>query len=78
MSCFYCKGALEKSTTEYVEKQGSVIVIIENVPCEKCTQCGEAYFSTEVARKLNEILDSVKSISTRLTVAVVDYAEKAA
>lgn len=53
MRCHFCKGNLEKSTTEYVEKIGSFIVVIENIPCDKCTQCGEAYFSDETFGKLS-------------------------
>ena len=78
MCCHFCKGNLEQSTTEFVEKQGNVIIVIENIPCEKCAQCGEAYFSSETAIKIDEILDSIKSISSLLTVTVIDYAEKVA
>ncbi len=78
MICHFCKGELETSTTEYIEKQGNVVVIIENIPCEKCRQCGETYFSTAVAEKINDILDSAKNISSMLTVTVVDYSEAAA
>ena len=43
MRCHFCRGNLEKSTTEFMEKTDNFIVVIENIPCEKCTQCGEAY-----------------------------------
>lgn len=78
MRCHFCKGNLEKSTTEYIEKNYNYIVVIENVPCEKCTQCGEAYFSDEVAEKIEKILDSMQQISSYLTITVVDYENTAA
>ena len=54
------------------------IVVIENIPCEKCSQCGEAYFSDEVAEKIEKILDSIQQISSSLTITVIDYMHTAA
>ena len=71
MTCFFCRGNAEQTTTEYIEKIDNFVVVIKNVPCEKCTQCGEEYFS-------NEILDSVKTFSSTLTVTVIDYIDTAA
>lgn len=78
MRCHFCRGNLEKSTTEFIEKMDNFIVVIENIPCEKCTQCGEAYFTDEVAGKIEQILDSIKMISSSLTVTVIDYTNTAA
>ncbi len=78
MRCYFCKGNLEESTTEYIEKIDNFIVVIENIPCEKCSQCGEAYFSDEVAEKIEKILDSIQQISSSLTITVIDYMHTAA
>ena len=78
MRCHFCRGNLEKSTTEFMEKMDNFIIVIENIPCEKCTQCGEAYFTDEVAGKIEQILDSIKMISSSLTVTVIDYTNTAA
>ena len=78
MRCHFCRGNLEKSTTEFMDKMDNFIVVIENIPCEKCTQCGEAYFTDEVAEKIEQILDSIKMISSSLTVTVIDYTNTAA
>ena len=71
--CTFCGGKTELSVTEYIEKQGNYIVIIKNVPCKKCSQCGEEYFSTEVIEALEKILDTIEYISSELTVTVIDY-----
>ncbi len=78
MRCHFCKGNLEESTTEFIEKIDNFIVVIENIPCEKCSQCGEAYFSDEVAEKIEKILDSIQQISSSLTITVIDYMHTAA
>ncbi len=54
MNCTFCGGIVKNDTTEYIEKQGNYIVVIKNVPCEKCEQCGEVYFSNEVALMLEK------------------------
>ena len=76
--CTFCGGNLEKTFTDYVEKMGNYVVVIRNVPCEKCHQCGEEYFSTAVAQKIELILDSIQMISSEITVTVIDYDSKAA
>ena len=73
MKCSFCGGAEIAATTEYVEKQGNLIVVIKNVPCMKCEQCGEEYFSTEVIKVIERILDMIQNISSELTVTVIDY-----
>ncbi len=73
MNCTFCGGIVKNDTTEYIEKQGNYIVVIKNVPCEKCEQCGEVYFSNEVALMLEKILDTIQYISSEITVTVIDY-----
>ena len=66
MTCFFCRGNAEQTTTEYIEKIDNFVVVIKNVPCEKCTQCGEEYFSNETVETLEKILDSVKTFSSSI------------
>ena len=41
MKCFLCKGDTVKSTTTYMTAYKNCYIIIKNVPCQKCSQCGE-------------------------------------
>lgn len=76
--CVYCGGSLQKSMTDCVEKIDNYVIVIKNVPCEKCNQCGEEYFSTAVAEKIESILDSIQKISSEITVTVIDFSSQAA
>ena len=49
--CVYCGGSLQESTMDYVEKIDNYVIVIKNVPCKKCNQCGEEYFSPQAAKK---------------------------
>ena len=71
MTCFLCKGDVEKSTTTYMTEYKSCYIIIKNVPCTKCTQCGEEFLNGVTLQKIERILESFKSMLTEI--AVIDY-----
>lgn len=71
MTCFFCKGKMENSTTTFMVQLESCIVIVKNVPCFKCDQCGEESFSFEVTKRLEKIIDKCKEALTEI--AVVNY-----
>ncbi len=60
-----------KTTTTYMADCDGVIVIIKNVPCEECEQCGERYYSTDVILRIDAIIESAKKMMQE--VAILDY-----
>ena len=44
------------------------IIIVKNVPSQVCKQCGDVTYNDEVAKKLEEIVNSVKDAITEITV----------
>lgn len=71
MTCFLCKGNIEKTTTTYMTEYNNCFIIIKNVPCTKCTQCGEEYLNGVTLQKIETILKKVKSMLTEI--AIIDY-----
>lgn len=51
------------------------MIVIKNVPCMECEQCGEKFYTDEVAAKLEVMVDYAKKMMQE--VAVVDYAKVA-
>lgn len=51
------------------------IIIIKNVPCEECDQCGEKYYLDEVAKQLESLVNAAKQLMQE--VAVTDYSRAA-
>ena len=45
MKCFKCDAKMEKGTTTNVTDLGNCLVIIRNVPCYKCTECDEFFYT---------------------------------
>lgn len=71
MKCFSCKEEMKNSTTTHFVDLKTCIVIIKHVPCMECEQCGEKYYTDEVAERLNEIVQAVSKLMTEI--AVVEY-----
>ena len=74
--CMYCKcKTIISSLTTHVVNYKNCIIIIKNVPCEECEQCGEKYYSDEVAMKLEYLVNTAKQLMQE--VAVIDYSKAA-
>ena len=57
-------------TTHFVQVQ-NCIIIVKNVPCSKCSQCGEVVYSGTVAHRLESIVEELERSITEI--AVVNY-----
>ena len=54
--CSFCKGKLYEGKTEFVTKVGGRMISIKDVPAYVCENCGEAYFTPEISRKIDEVM----------------------
>jgi len=54
--CSFCKEKLFKGKTEFVAKVGSEVISLKGVPAYICEECGEAYYSPEISRKIDKIM----------------------
>lgn len=72
MRCLTCKnGTMNESVTTYFAQLNNCYVIIENVPCMKCEQCGEEFFTASVLEKIDDILDQLEKIASKIF--IMDY-----
>lgn len=77
MTCFFCKGNMIDSKTNYfLTLDSGMMVIIKNVPCHRCAQCGEISYDGEVAAQLERIVETMKNAI--MEVAIVNYPDKVA
>lgn len=68
----YCKcDTLKNSTTTHVVNYKGCIIIVKNVPCEECEQCGAKYYTNDVIDKLEQIVNSAKQLKQE--VSIFDY-----
>jgi len=76
MTCFFCKGTLADSHANHFVDLESSMIIIKNVPCKKCEQCGEVAYNGITMRRIEQIVKTLKNSLTEI--AVVNYTDKAA
>lgn len=65
-----------KSTEAFFTEVKKHYVIIKNVPCYKCENCGEVFYTMSVTEKINEILDKIE-LAINTEVYVCDYTKVA-
>ncbi len=76
MNCLVCKdGTMIESFETYFAKLKTGYMIIENVPCMRCKQCGEVIFSMSVLEKLEDLIAAYEKIQSKIF--IVDYRQAA-
>lgn len=74
--CIFCRSATTiPSTTTHVVNYKNCIIVIKNVPCLECDQCGEKYYTDEVAEKLEAIVNAERQLMQEI--AVIDFNQAA-
>ena len=74
--CMFCKcETVAPSLTTHVVNYNGAIIVIKNVPCEECEQCGEKFYTDDVAEKLEKMVNAAKQMMQEI--AVLDYSKVA-
>jgi len=58
--CSLCKGNINKGKTDLTLKKENVIISVKEIPAFICENCGEAYFTPEVSRKLDDVMSNLE------------------
>lgn len=66
--CFYCKGNMIDDFSNYMMDVDGRFIIVHNVPCHKCSQCGEVSYSEEVVARLEEIVAKLKEVLIEMAI----------
>ena len=74
--CMFCKcDTVTPSLTTHVVNYNCTNIVIKNVPCEECEQCGEKFYTDDVAEKLEKMVNAAKQMMQEI--AVLDYSKVA-
>ena len=72
MNCLICRdGVMKEGTGTYFSTRAHCYVIIENVPCHICAQCGEIVYAASVMEKIDEILERIEKVASKIF--IMDY-----
>lgn len=69
--CFMCKGNMENEYINYMLDMDGHFIIIKNVTCHICNQCGEVSYSGETMARIESIVNVLKENLTE--VAIVEF-----
>ena len=76
MKCLICKAdSMVSDRSTYFAQLPDCYVIIENVPCKKCTQCGEVVYSASVMEKIDDLLKTVQALASKIL--IMDFSRAA-
>jgi len=69
--CAFCKGEYENGFTTYAVTLGDSVIVVKNVPCLMCNQCGEVSYIGSVYNRLEQIIGALRDSVTE--VAIIKY-----
>ena len=73
--CEYCNTQLngaEKSVNVYRHRTDKHF-IFEQVPAQVCPRCGERYFSAEVAREMDHLMQTTSSPTQTINIPLISW-----
>lgn len=75
MKCMKCGMEAYKSTTSEAIEMEFGLLVIRNIPCYKCEECDEVFYTGDVVQKIEEITNRAKQLMQEIT--VIDFAKAA-
>ena len=66
MKCMKCVKPSYKSATSEAIELGFGLLVIRNIPCYKCEECDEIYYTGDVVLKIEEIIEETKKLMDTL------------
>ncbi|OGY22759.1 MAG: hypothetical protein A2172_05315 [Candidatus Woykebacteria bacterium RBG_13_40_15] len=73
--CYFCKGTTQIKNIDVDFRWEGELHVIKDVPVEICNQCGERYYSAEVSKKIDKLVQSNEKPEQVLKVPVLNYSE---
>lgn len=73
--CPFCGGELRERVVTYPQSYQGKVYILENVPAEVCSQCGEVLLRPKVLERMQQLVWSGVSPKRTAQVPVYDLAE---
>ena len=77
MKCMFCGGKVQKRRVTFTYEEDDKHLLVENVPAEVCTACGEKTYSPEVTDELLRFGREDVKPKKIIKVPVFDFAERA-
>lgn len=73
MKCTFCGGELKKTTVTFSYEEDDIYILVEHVPAELCSQCGERLYTPEVTEALLHLAKQPVKPARIIHVPVYDF-----
>ena len=73
MKCTFCGGKLKKTTVTFSYEEDETYLLVEHVPAEVCSQCGEKLYTPEVTEALLQLAKHPVKPAKIIHVPVYDF-----
>jgi YgiT-type zinc finger domain-containing protein len=67
-----CPGEYEEKSIIHPVRSGGQVVVIDHVPADVCSMCGDVLLHPDTVRRIEELLDDLEQPEAR--VPLVEYA----
>ena len=73
MKCMKCGKPAYKSVTSEAIELGFGLLVVRNIPCYKCEECDEIFYTGDVVQKIESIIDEAKRLMQEIR--VIEYGD---
>ena len=74
MKCMRCGKPAYKSVTSEAIELGFGLLVIRDIPCYKCEECDEIFYTGDVVQKIEMIVAEAKQLMQEVRVIYFDGA----
>jgi len=74
MKCVFCGGKVIEREVTFTYEEDDKYLIIEHVPAQVCTRCGEKTYSPEVTEQILRLARKEVKPARKIQVPVYDFA----
>ena len=74
MKCMKCGKAAYKSVTSEAIELGFGLLVIRSIPCYKCEECDEIFYTGDVVQRIEALVAEAKQLMQAVRVVYFDEA----
>ena len=72
--CYFCRGQIVQRRIEHLYRWEGRIFLIKDLLADVCEQCGEAYLSPDVLKRIDQAVSGSEMATEFITVPILSLA----
>ena len=71
--CYFCKGVVKESRVRAIREREGQIFVIDDVPAQVCTQCGEQFYRGWVLEEMDRLASGKEPAEQEIKVPLLRF-----